>query len=72
MHHPCASYLRIAEESASDLLQVELGMVDSNPSGTWEPNPGSVEEQPLFLTAEPALQSYQPCLEDRPFEQMLT
>lgn len=39
-----------------DYLDLDLHMVV--PSGQWESNPGSPEEQPVLLTAEPSLQ---PC-----------
>lgn len=39
-----------------DYLDLDLHMVV--PSGQWESNPGSPEEKPMLLTAEPSLQ---PC-----------
>lgn len=61
--HLCAWHLRIAEGAS------ELGMVEDNPRGYWGAKPRS---------AEPALQSCQPCLEGvnsvkgQNIEQMLT
>lgn len=63
MLHTCAWYLR-SEERASDSLELELGLLPSEPPhGYWEPNPGFVEEQPLLLTTELTLQRHGSCLE---------
>jgi hypothetical protein len=41
---------------------LDLGIIDGCelPHGFWEPNPGSLQEQIVLLTAEPSLQSFFP------------
>jgi len=53
VHHVCAQCL---EKKASDTLELELKVCSTMYVGSWELNPSSLEEDPLFLTAESSLQ----------------
>ena len=55
----CAHMHAYCQQKLEEHVSSETGVMDGcePPCGSWELNPGSLEEQPVLLTTEPFLYS---------------
>ena len=56
IHIPHVFSAHIGQKMLSETQELELETIVSLPCGSWELNPGPVEEQPVLLTTGPSLQ----------------